>query len=128
MKFLRAFFLVALTCNFAFAGQPETDAPADAAANKTIKVKLEGGLNCEGCADYVTTYLKKLDGLGTSYVSVSLQTILVQEKDGKSVSDDFLTTAIKEAGYKVTKIERSDLPLETMKTDLQESEKTAPAN
>ena len=66
---------------------------------KTIDIE---GMMCEMCVKHVSDALKNLKGVSDVYVSLENNNAVV--KVDKDVKDKLLSKAIKEAGYKVTRI------------------------
>jgi len=90
---------------------------ADVPPMKTLKLNVEG-MTCEGCADYLNTLFKKVDGVGETYVSVPQKTVVVAEAAEKTLTEEVLEATVKEAGYTLKKVERTSQPLAKVKEDL----------
>ncbi len=120
--------LLAFACSLVFSTAlvAEEPAPAKVAidSKKTLKLKVDG-MNCQGCVSYLTTYLKKIDGFGESYISLDHDTVVVIETKETALSEAFLTETVKEAGYELKKVERTAQPLAEVKAALEAEEPAA---
>ena len=79
--------------------------PALAARSITAKVN---GLVCSFCAAAIESRLKGLGVAKAVYVDLTQKVVALELQDGKDVSPEKVAAEIKEAGYDVVSIERSE--------------------
>ncbi len=113
---IAASFLALFTFCLGFATAADSDL-ADVPPMKTLKLNVEG-MTCEGCASYLTSLFEKVEGVGETYISVPQKTVVVTEAAEQTLTDEVLEATVKEAGYKLKKVERTSQPLAQVKEDL----------
>jgi copper chaperone CopZ len=79
--------------------------PALAARSITAQVN---GLVCSFCAVSIEKRLKALDGAKQVYVNLTRKIVAVELEDGKDLTPEKVAAEIKEAGYDVVSISRSE--------------------
>jgi mercuric ion binding protein len=82
--------------------------PALAARSITAQVN---GLVCSFCAASIEKRLKSLSATKAVYVNLDRKVVAVELKDGAELSSEKVAAEIKEAGYDVISIERSELSI-----------------
>lgn len=93
----------------AFAQTPAAEAPA-----KTVKLTVDG-MVCSFCAQGIEARLKQQAATDKVYVSLDDKLVAVSLKAGQTISDDKLKSELKDAGYDVKAIARSNESLESLK-------------
>src|SRR5688500_8347954 len=87
-----------------------------AAANAgTIEMKVHG-LVCSFCAQGIEKTLRKNPATADVVVSLENKLVAVATKDGQDISDEELRTALTASGYDVKAIERTETPIEDIRT------------
>jgi len=86
--------------------------PVFAARSITAQVN---GLVCSFCSAAIEKRLKALDGAKAVYVNLSRRLVAVELADGKDLSPEKIAAEIKEVGYEVVSIVRSELTIEQIK-------------
>ena len=74
---------------------------------KTIKMEVHG-LVCAFCAQGIEKKLRTMQPTQDVYVSLERKLVAVALKDGQDIADAQLRDSLKDAGYDVVKIARSD--------------------
>ena len=74
-------------------------------------------MSCEGCSSTVTKALKKLDGVSKAEVNLKHKVALIDTKE--TIDVNTLTQAVEKAGYKVQKIQRSELSFKKAKEQME---------
>jgi copper chaperone CopZ len=87
---------------------------APAAPAKTVKLTVDG-MVCSFCAQGIEARLKQQAATDKVYVSLDDKLVAVSLKDGQSITDDKLRAELKDAGYEVKAIARSNEPLDSFK-------------
>ena len=87
-----------------------------ALAARSIKVDVNG-MVCSFCAAAIEKRLKSLSATKAVYVDLSKKIVAVELKDGQDLSLEQVTEEIKDAGYDVVKIVRSDQTLEQIRKE-----------
>lgn len=87
-----------------------------AAQAKTIKMEVHG-LVCAFCAQGIEKKLKSMAPTQAVYVSLENKLVAVALKDGQDIPDATLTAQLKDAGYDVKAISRTDDPLDKVRAD-----------
>ncbi len=87
---------------------------AQAAASKTIEMKVDG-LVCAFCAQGIEKKLRKLAATDDVFVSLESGLVAVSLKAGQDIADGDLHNLLKEAGYTLVKIQRSETPLSNLR-------------
>ena len=82
-----------------------------AASAETIEMKVHG-MVCGFCAQGIEKSLRKNPATGEVLVSLENKLVVVRTLDGKDIPDAALTKAIKDAGYDLKEIKRSQRPME----------------
>ncbi|MEM7146021.1 MAG: heavy metal-associated domain-containing protein [Verrucomicrobiota bacterium] len=88
---------------------------------KTLKLTVDG-MVCAGCAGSISGKLAERDEVEDVYVSLESKLVAVGLKEGVQVSDDEAKAMVKEAGYKVTKVERTSETLDVVREDVEKAE------
>ncbi|HVF34176.1 MAG TPA: heavy-metal-associated domain-containing protein [Candidatus Saccharimonadia bacterium] len=83
------------------------------AAAQTVAVEVNG-LVCAFCAQGIEKTLRKFDAVEDVFVSLEHRTVAFALKDGAELSDVTVSDAIRNAGYSVVAVERSDETLEAL--------------
>ena len=73
------------------------------------------GLVCAFCSAAIEKRLSALDGAKAVYVNLSRKIVAVELAEGKDLAPEKVAAEIKEAGYDVVSIDRSDLSIEQIK-------------
>jgi copper chaperone CopZ len=68
---------------------------------KKVKLSIEG-MHCGSCAGNIERSIRKIEGINEVSVSSMTNKAIVEAED--SVSEEALTSAVKDAGYKVVGI------------------------
>ena len=98
------FFLLAVTLS----------APAFAA--RSIKVDVNG-MVCSFCAAAIERRLKSLSATKAVYVNLSKKIVALELKDGQDVDLDKVAEEIRDSGYDVVKIGRSEQSIEQIRAE-----------
>lgn len=77
------------------------------ASAQTIAVEVNG-LVCAFCAQGIEKTLRKFDAIDDVFVSLEHRTVAFALKDGAALDDAIVSTAIRNAGYTVVGVKRSD--------------------
>ena len=83
----------------------------------TIEMHVNG-LVCAFCAQGIEKKLRKLPATADVIVSLEQRLVAVALKDGQDIPDAELRKALTNAGYTVTTIERSDTPIDAIRSRL----------
>ena len=67
---------------------------------KTVHVE---GMTCQHCVQHVKKSLEGINGVSSVKVDLNSKTAVI--KSSNDIDDDLIKTAVKDAGYEVTKIE-----------------------
>jgi len=86
----------------------------------TIEMHVNG-LVCAFCAQGIEKKLRKFPATADVVVSLEQRLVAVALKDGQDIPDTELRNALKNAGYTVTTIERSDTPIAAIRSRLGQS-------
>lgn len=84
------------------------------ASATTIEMDVNG-LVCAFCAQGIEKTLKKFPATEAVFVSLEHHIVAVQLKEGTDIDDATLRTAIKDAGYTIVAIRRSDATLQQVR-------------
>jgi copper chaperone CopZ len=84
------------------------------AAPRSIKAEVNG-LVCSFCAAAIEKRLKALDATKGVYVDLSKKIVAVELKDGKDVTPERIAAEIRDSGYDVVSIGRSEETLEQIR-------------
>jgi len=76
------------------------------------------GLVCAFCAQGIEKKLRKFSATADVLVSLEQRLVAVALKDGQDIPDAELRKALTNAGYTVTTIERSDTPIDAIRSRL----------
>ncbi len=87
------------------------------ASAKTIEMDVNG-LVCAFCAQGIEKTLKAFPATQAVYVNLEHHLVAVQLKDGSDIDDDTLRKAIKDAGYTVVAIHRTERSLEQVRAQV----------
>jgi copper chaperone CopZ len=83
----------------------------------TIEMHVNG-LVCAFCAQGIEKKLRKFSATADVLVSLEQRLVAVALKDGQDIPDAELRKALTNAGYTVTAIERSDTPIDAIRSRL----------
>ena len=89
-----------------------------AARAATIEMHVNG-LVCAFCAQGIEKKLRKFPATADVVVSLEQRLVAVAVKAGQDISDTELRTALTNAGYTVTTIQRSDTPIDAIRSRLE---------
>jgi copper chaperone CopZ len=87
------------------------------AAAGTIEMKVNG-MTCELCAQGIEKTLRNNPATTDVVVSLEHKLVALVTKDGSDIADAELTSALKDAGYDVTSIERTGRSLAAIRDSL----------
>jgi mercuric ion binding protein len=85
-----------------------------ALAARSIRADVNG-LVCSFCAAAIEKRLKKLDAAKSVYVDLTKKVVAVELKEGKDLTPEQVAEEIKDSGYDVVSIGRSDLTIEQIR-------------
>ena len=85
-----------------------------AVAARSIKADVNG-MVCAFCSAAIEKRLKALPAVKSVYVDLSKKIVAVELKDGQDVTPEKVAEEIKDTGYDVVKISRSEETLEQIK-------------
>jgi periplasmic mercuric ion binding protein len=85
-------------------------------AARSIKADVNG-LVCSFCAAAIEKRLKAMRATKAVYVDLSKKIVAVELKDGQDISLEKIAEEIKDAGYDVVKIGRSDQSIEQIRAE-----------
>jgi mercuric ion binding protein len=83
----------------------------------TIEMKVNG-LVCGFCAQGIEKTLRKNSATADVVVSLENRLVAVATKDGQDIADDELTQALKDAGYDVKSITRTERQMGAIRAEL----------
>jgi mercuric ion binding protein len=83
----------------------------------TIEMHVNG-LVCAFCAQGIEKKLRKFPATADVVVSLEQRLVAVALKDGQDIPDSELRKALTNAGYTVTTIQRSDTPIDSIRSRL----------
>src|SRR5688572_21241443 len=83
-------------------------------AARSIRADVNG-LVCSFCAAAIEKRLKKLDAAKAVYVDLTKKIVAVELKDGKDLTPEQVAEEIKDSGYDVVSIGRSNLTIEQIR-------------
>lgn len=83
----------------------------------TIEMKVNG-LVCGFCAQGIEKTLRKNPATADVVVSLENRLVAVATKDGQDIADDELTQALKDAGYDVKSITRTERQMGAIRAEL----------
>lgn len=86
-------------------------------ATPTFKVTVNG-MVCSFCAQGIEKKVKALNETKDVYVNLKSHLVVVEAKDGLTLSQDTLTKIIKDAGYEVKAIKESEHPIDHIKAGM----------
>src|ERR1700741_1924529 len=81
----------------------------------TIEMNVNG-LVCAFCAQGIEKQLRKFPATADVVVSLEQRLVAVALKEGADIPDSELRKALTNAGYTVTTIQRSDTPIDAIRT------------
>lgn len=81
----------------------------------TIEMHVNG-LVCAFCAQGIEKKLRKFPATADVVVSLEQRLVAVALKDGQDIPDTELQKALTNAGYTVTTIQRSDTPIDAIRS------------
>lgn len=83
----------------------------------TIEMKVDG-LVCAFCAQGIEKTLKTKPAVDEVYVSLKRKVVAVTTKKDQNIGDEELKKALKDSGYDVRSIARTERTLEQLREDL----------
>ena len=86
-------------------------------ATPSYKVTMNG-MVCSFCAQGIEKKMKALSKTKDIYFDLKNRLVVVEVKDGLTLSQDVIRKIIKDAGYEVKSIEVSEHPLEHIKSGM----------
>ncbi len=89
----------------------------EVAQAETIEMKVNG-LVCGFCAQGIEKTLRKNPATADVVVSLENRLVVVATKDGQDIADGELTKALKNAGYDVKAIARTERSISAIRADL----------
>jgi copper chaperone CopZ len=92
---------------------------AAAAANATTIEMTVNGLVCGFCAQGIEKTLRKNPATGDVYVSLEHRLVAIATRPDADISDDVLREALKDSGYDVTAIARTDRSIAAIRGELE---------
>ena len=84
-------------------------------AANTVKATVNG-MVCAFCAQGIEKKLRKLDATDEVFVSLESKLVALTLKEGQDVTDAALTELLRDAGYTLKSVQRSDTPLDVLRT------------
>ena len=96
------------------------------ASAKTIEMDVNG-LVCAFCAQGIEKTLKGFPATAGVFVNLEHRIVAVQLKDGQDIADPALAKAIKDAGYTLVAIHRTDEPLDAIRARVAQKASSAVA-
>jgi copper chaperone CopZ len=115
-----AFAVLTIGLMASTAATAQTAAPAapttaaSSATGKTVKMTVDG-MVCSFCAQGIESRLKQQAATDKVLVSLDEKLVALTLKDGKTISDDKLRAELKDAGYEVKTITRSNESLDSLR-------------
>ena len=85
----------------------------------TIEMRVNG-LVCAFCAQGIEKKLRKLPATDAVLVNLEQRLVAVSLKEGKDIPDADLRKALTDAGYTVTGIERTEMPIDVVRERLRQ--------
>ena len=86
----------------------------------TIEMNVNG-LVCAFCAQGIEKKLRKLPATADVVVSLEQRLVAVGLKDGQDIPDSELRKALKDAGYTVTAIQRTETPMDALRARVKQA-------
>ena len=86
-------------------------------ATPSYKVTMKG-MVCSFCAQGIEKKMKALSETKDVYVGLKNRLVVVEVKDGLTLSQDVIKKIIKDAGYEVKSVEVSEHPIEHIKSGM----------
>ncbi len=91
--------------------------PAPAAPDRVATVKATvNGMVCSFCAQGILAHFKKHPAVSNVHVDLTRKIVLLEERKGKSITDEEITSHIKKSGFEPVKVERVKENFEDAKT------------
>jgi copper chaperone CopZ len=80
---------------------------AQAAPDRVATVKTTvNGMVCSFCAQGILAHFKKHPAISDVHVDLTRKIVLLEERKGKSITDEEITSHIKKSGFEPVKVER----------------------
>lgn len=90
---------------------------AQAAPDRVATVKTTvNGMVCSFCAQGILAHFKKHPAVSNVHVDLTRKIVLLEERKGKSITDEEITTHIRKSGFEPVKVERVRENFEDAKT------------
>lgn len=91
--------------------------PVHAAPDRVATVKTTvNGMVCSFCAQGILAHFKKHPAVSNVHVDLTRKIVLLEERKGKSITDEEITSHIKKSGFEPVKVERVKESFEDAKT------------
>jgi periplasmic mercuric ion binding protein len=87
-----------------------------AMAARSIKANVNG-LVCSFCAAAIEKRLKALSEVKAVYVNLTTKVVAVELKDGKDIAPEKIAEEIKDSGYEVVTIVRSEQTIQQIRAE-----------
>ena len=81
----------------------------------TVKTTVNG-MVCSFCAQGILAHFKKHPAVSNVHVDLTRKIVLLEERKGKSITDEEITSHIKKSGFEPVKVERVKESFEDAKT------------
>ncbi len=89
---------------------------AHAAPDRVATVKTTvNGMVCSFCAQGILAHFKKHPAISNVHVDLTRKLVLLEERKGKTISDQEITEQIKNSGFEPVKVERLKVSFEQAK-------------
>jgi copper chaperone CopZ len=84
-----------------------SSAIAHAAPDRVVTVKTTvNGMVCSFCAQGILAHFKKHPAVSNVHVDLTRKIVLLEEREGKSITDEEISDFIKKSGFEPVKVER----------------------
>lgn len=82
----------------------------------TVKTTVNG-MVCSFCAQGILAHFKKHPAISNVHVDLTRKVVLLEERKGKSITDEEITEHIRKSGFDPVKVERVNKSFEKVKAD-----------
>jgi len=80
---------------------------AHAAPDRVVTVKTTvNGMVCSLCAQGILAHFKKHPAISNVHIDFTRKLVLLEERKGKSITDEEINEYIKKSGFELVKVER----------------------
>jgi len=91
---------------------------AHSAPDRAVTVKTTvNGMVCSFCAQGILAHFKKHPAVSNVHVDLTRKLVLLEERKGKTITDNEITEYIRKSGFEPLKVERVKESFEQAKTD-----------